>query len=605
MKIDKIDRALIALPVEVRLEYAVKDRVAWRHEREERCARSQFHVVRRSEDLMRRAAIDREHRLGARDETRTEDRMPQIRARFVEAADRVALGRGAQPEPGELRKDVPHPVRSFSAACDFLERTRVIRFLRSYEALQIKSIGSCRRHRHILPSDYTFVDRLIDLSSVIGGVEIVMRWMKTKHCACDEIAQKSVTGRLNAGAHGLLFGSAMTIQRLGPSLAVTILCSALPVAAQDLSPSIRTSAACAPVGSAVSANAPIVLALDTEDRMLYYAGDRISVSAGAEQGLDNGQRFFVRRPLVMDGTPRGEHTAGWIRIVDTRKSSATAVVDFSCDAVAIGDYLEPFGDQALPTDIDRTDATGTLDFSKSATVLFGNDGRQIAGGRDFVLAAIGRTNGVTPGTRYAIYHGLTASREPNVSFGEAVVVHVSADRSLLRITEAHDAVRSGDTLVLRVGVVGLSNDSRWELQQGLLTGGEGEGEGSAPAPRSAETPAVLHSVAFDDVQFDFDKYSLKPENFARLDQAIQVLQQNQALKIRIEGYSCNIGTVKYNLALGKRRANAVRQYLVRHGVAANRLTMVSFGESRPKYDNRKKETQRLNRRAALVVNIER
>ena len=112
-------------------------------------------------------------------------------------------------------------------------------------------------------------------------------------------------------------------------------------------------------------------------------------------------------------------------------------------------------------------------------------------------------------------------------------------------------------------------------------------------------------MAFDDVQFDFDKYSLKPETFALLDQAVQILQQNPALTIRVEGYSCNIGKVKYNLALGKRRANAVRQYLVRHGVAANRLTMVSFGESQPKYDNSKKETRRLNRRAALVINIER
>lgn len=337
--------------------------------------------------------------------------------------------------------------------------------------------------------------------------------------------------------------------------------------------------------------------------MLYYAGDRVTVTAGSEQGLENGQRFFVRRPLFVEGVPRGEQTAGWLRIVDTHQSSATAVVDFTCDAIAVGDYLESFGDQALPSDIDRTDATGTLDFSKSATVLFGNDGRELAGGRDFVLAAIGRKNGVTPGTRYAIYHGLMANHEPNVSFGEAVVVHVDGNRSLLRITEAHDAVQSGDTLVLRVGVVGFSNNSDWELQQALLTGGEGEG--STAAPRSAETPDVLHSVSFDDVQFDFDKYSLKPDTFALLDQAVQVLQQNPTLKIRIEGYSCNIGTVKYNLALGKRRANAVREYLVRHGVPANRLTTVSFGESQPKYDNRKEDTRRLNRRAALVVNIER
>ena len=183
------------------------------------------------------------------------------------------------------------------------------------------------------------------------------------------------------------------------------------------------------------------------------------------------------------------------------------------------------------------------------------------------------------------------------------MVSVSGDKSLLRITEAHDAVMYGDTLVPRAGVVDFSHDSGWEQPQAVLAGGEGEG--SATAPRSAETPDVIHSVSFEDVSFDFDKFSLKPDMFALLDQAVQVLEQNPTLKIKIEGYSCNIGTVKYNLALGKRRANAVREYLTRHGVAADRLTTVSFGESQPKYDNSRKETRKLNRRAALVVNIER
>jgi OOP family OmpA-OmpF porin len=75
--------------------------------------------------------------------------------------------------------------------------------------------------------------------------------------------------------------------------------------------------------------------------------------------------------------------------------------------------------------------------------------------------------------------------------------------------------------------------------------------------------------------------------------------------VNIEGHTCNIGTAEYNLALGDRRANAVRDYLVSRGVQANRLTTVSYGEERPKYDNSREETRRLNRRAALVVNLQR
>jgi outer membrane protein OmpA-like peptidoglycan-associated protein len=395
-------------------------------------------------------------------------------------------------------------------------------------------------------------------------------------------------------------------KQLASAFGLTILLSTMPATAEELPPSIRMSAACAPVGSAVPSKAPIVLALES-NRLLYYAGERVTISAGTRHGLESGQRFFVRRPLGVIDQPRGEQTAGWIRIAEAHETSAIAVVEFSCDAIAIGDHLEPFGDQALPRYIDRTNATGSPDFSNATRVLYGNDGRQLVGDRDFVLANAGQENGVTPGMRYAVYHSLMANREPNVSFGEAVVVSVFHDKSLLRITEAKDAVRSGDTLVLRQGGVDFSEEADAQNAPPLVPGaGEGGGEGSAPLLRSTQTgPEVVHQVSFDDVAFDFDKYTLKPDTFALLDQAVQVLQQNPTLRIKIEGYSCNIGTVKYNLALGKRRATAVRSYLIRHGVDAKRLTMVSYGESQPKYDNASKETRRLNRRAALVVNIER
>jgi outer membrane protein OmpA-like peptidoglycan-associated protein len=83
------------------------------------------------------------------------------------------------------------------------------------------------------------------------------------------------------------------------------------------------------------------------------------------------------------------------------------------------------------------------------------------------------------------------------------------------------------------------------------------------------------------------------------------LRDDPTLRIQIEGHTCNIGTAEYNLALGDRRANAVRDYLVSRGVAANRLTTISYGEERPKYDNAREETRRLNRRAALTVNLTR
>jgi outer membrane protein OmpA-like peptidoglycan-associated protein len=117
------------------------------------------------------------------------------------------------------------------------------------------------------------------------------------------------------------------------------------------------------------------------------------------------------------------------------------------------------------------------------------------------------------------------------------------------------------------------------------------------------TPAKTY--AFDDVYFDFDRYSLRPEATRVLDEAITAMRGDAMLKLQIEGHTCNIGTAEYNLALGDRRATAVRDYLISRGVTADRLTTISYGEERPKYDNAREETRRLNRRAVLVVNLQR
>ena len=117
------------------------------------------------------------------------------------------------------------------------------------------------------------------------------------------------------------------------------------------------------------------------------------------------------------------------------------------------------------------------------------------------------------------------------------------------------------------------------------------------------TRPPVKTYTFEDVHFDFDRYSLRPEATRVLDEAIAAMKQDATLKLEIEGHTCNIGTAEYNLALGDRRANAVKNYLVTQGVSADRLHTVSYGEERPKYDNAREETRRLNRRAALVVQL--
>jgi peptidoglycan-associated lipoprotein len=111
-------------------------------------------------------------------------------------------------------------------------------------------------------------------------------------------------------------------------------------------------------------------------------------------------------------------------------------------------------------------------------------------------------------------------------------------------------------------------------------------------------------LVFEDVHFDFDRSVIRPDGVKILDDAVAKLQANPAIRVTIEGHTDSVGTVEYNIALGERRANAVRDYLVNRGIMNGRLRTVSFGEERPETTNDTAEGRQTNRRAHIVVIME-
>ncbi|MEO7189653.1 MAG: OmpA family protein [Vicinamibacterales bacterium] len=136
-----------------------------------------------------------------------------------------------------------------------------------------------------------------------------------------------------------------------------------------------------------------------------------------------------------------------------------------------------------------------------------------------------------------------------------------------------------------------------------VTVNDGKGGTASDTVTIQVTRPVQREFVFEDVHFGFDRYTLQPDALRLLDEAVTAMQANATLNLEIEGHTDNIGTAEYNLALGERRARAVRDYLVSRGISADRLRTVSYGEERPKFDNAREETRRLNRRAALIVRL--
>jgi peptidoglycan-associated lipoprotein len=108
-------------------------------------------------------------------------------------------------------------------------------------------------------------------------------------------------------------------------------------------------------------------------------------------------------------------------------------------------------------------------------------------------------------------------------------------------------------------------------------------------------------IEFEDVHFDFDRFNLRPDALKILDDAIAKLQANPSINVTIEGHADSVGTQQYNLALGERRANSARDYLVMRGISPARLRTVSYGEDRPIDTNETAAGRARNRRAHLAI----
>jgi len=208
-----------------------------------------------------------------------------------------------------------------------------------------------------------------------------------------------------------------------------------------------------------------VLAAQTGDHHTVYApGEIIVINGGTPQGLSVGSRYFTRRlQLGIEAEPpsvttRGAiRTSGWITVIASDEEFALARIDYACDSVAVGDYLEPYVEPSLPA---STAADGPPHFSdwspterrwvavNLGRVLLGTDRRQTFGAGDLTNIDRGTAKGVGIGTRVGFYRD-RLNGTPLVETGAGVVVETTADTAKVVVTRATEAVMQGDWVVIR------------------------------------------------------------------------------------------------------------------------------------------------------------
>lgn len=189
----------------------------------------------------------------------------------------------------------------------------------------------------------------------------------------------------------------------------------------------------------------------TDGRQVVTSG-MLVIKRLPDDGLAVGQRYVSARVRgSMRDFPRAGKGFGDLRVsgVMTVKAlddlNALAEVDFACDSIEPGDFLEPYVEVALPT------AAAPLvapDFSDRANVLFGTDNRVLFGNGDVMSIDRGTIHGVAPGARYAIYRDRRDGL-PLIHLGEVVVLTTAELTSKVMVTTAIDGLEVGDVVVPR------------------------------------------------------------------------------------------------------------------------------------------------------------
>ena len=125
-------------------------------------------------------------------------------------------------------------------------------------------------------------------------------------------------------------------------------------------------------------------------------------------------------------------------------------------------------------------------------------------------------------------------------------------------------------------------------------------------PKPPPPPRELSDVEFwttkvKDVFFDFDQYNIREDARRILMDNARALAERRHLRFTIEGHCDERGSERYNLALGDKRANAARDFLIAQGVSAGRIDTISYGEERPFKEGSDEESWAQNRRAHFVL----
>ncbi|MGE0085508.1 MAG: peptidoglycan-associated lipoprotein Pal [Desulfococcaceae bacterium] len=167
---------------------------------------------------------------------------------------------------------------------------------------------------------------------------------------------------------------------------------------------------------------------------------------------------------------------------------------------------------------------------------------------------------------------------------------------LMLTTSCSKKVVKDDAAYERTDLTTQPGGSQATVEQGRIAGDD-----AAARSLSQEELSARERFMNEDIYFAFDQSALSSEAQSILQQKAQWLQSRPDMSFTIEGHCDERGTTEYNLALGDRRAESAKAFLVNLGISASRITTVSYGEERPADPGHDESAWSRNRRAHFVI----
>ncbi len=327
-------------------------------------------------------------------------------------------------------------------------------------------------------------------------------------------------------------------------------------------------------------------------------GETVYLDAGSRQGVRVGDRlkaFSLDKPRELKDM-RVVVMEARLLVTAVKENEAEAKVEDSYRSLSLGARVERYEPMDSKIQLKRAvpSLTGRIIWSYENLVSFGEG--------DVVFLDKGRAHGVEPGQCYQVFRTpmeevervLPSERGKKTDHitaqvGELIVLRSEERTSAALVSKSSLPLERGDRF--RAGC-SLEKELK-PLQVAAAPSQAPEGEDRLRRARE--------EFENRDVLFPYDSYVLTPQARALLQDKARFLQENPELKTLIEGHCDERGTKEYNLALGDRRAQAAKRYLMGLGISPERMKTVSYGKERPLDPGHNEEAWSKNRRAHFLL----